>query len=315
MTRVIIEHFKKTWTHHLRLQLSTLLVLTGSFAVITGLLLLGSNLNRVLTMWGENLQMSVYLNDSISEAEKTQLKTSLEAHSEIEKSQFFSKEDSLQSFREQMASYAPDLLSNDEILNVIPESYRLTMSKSILPQQQMDTMKNLAAGIMQIPGVNEVSYGQDWVKQYAHVISAAHILGYSLMAIILLSAFFIIMNVVQTSISQRRHEIEVLELIGATSKFIRMPYIWEGVVTSLFSVTAALLVSLAVFNSLKNLLQNQISFLQLSQHIQFLDTAEISAIVLVALFIGVTSAFLCVRKLNSGWLASQKKNLEFNADF
>ena len=122
------------------LRLSTLLVLTASFAVVGGTILVGENLQRILTLWGESLQMTVYLSENISPENATEIETSLKNNQQVDQLQFVNKETALGQFREQMASYAPDLLKDNDLLRFIPSSFQLSVSKMVAPEEQLQVM-------------------------------------------------------------------------------------------------------------------------------------------------------------------------------
>ena len=301
-----MTHIFESFRHHARLQLATLLVLTASFCVISGVLTVTTNLQRILTLWGESLQMSVYLQDSATIEHTTALEKYLHENTNVDKLKFVKKEDALTQFREQMASYAPDLLKDNDLLRFIPASYQFSVSKNVPPQEQLATMQDLAVALRVQPGVEEVNYGQDWIKSYSALMTGMQWTGTIFMLIIFVSAGFVMSNSIHSSIQQRRNEVEVFELIGATAKYIRTPFLWEGAFLGGMSCLVALGLSYGLFASLKNYLKDQISFFQLTQHIQYLDFVLVLGLFCFAVFLGTASAWLCVRRINTGWAASHR---------
>jgi cell division transport system permease protein len=292
------------------LRFSTALILTASFTVISGVLLLGQNLQRVLTLWGESLQMTVYLSENTSKESAQQIETSLKNNDKLDKVQFVSNEAALSQFQEQMASYAPDLLGDSELLKVIPSSFQFSLSSKVAPQDQLTTMQEVATSLKLQSGVDDVSYGQDWVKSYTQVAAAINWAGIVFGLVIIGSAIFVISNCIRSAVHQRREEIEVLELIGATANYIRKPFLREGLLLCGLSSVCGILIALALFEVSQNSLKTQLSFLQLAQHIQFLRVDTIFALVVGALLLGWIATIVCLRSLNDGWAASQKSRRE-----
>lgn len=293
------------------LRFSTIVILTASFSVVSGVLLVGQNLQRVLTLWGESLQMTVYLSENVSPEVTNQIETSLKENDRLEKVQFVSNEKALSQFREQMASYAPDLLGDNELLKAIPASFQFSLSSKVAPEDQLKTMQEVADSLKAQTGVDEVSYGQDWVKSYSQIAAAINWSGLIFGLVIIASAIFVISNCVRSAVHQRRDEIEVLELIGATARYIRRPFLLEGLALCGVSCVLGVLISFGLFNATLTSMKSQISFLQLSQHIQFLKWNTILLLILGSLLVGWLATVVCLRSLNDGWAASQRqKNRE-----
>ena len=288
------------------LQFSTFLILAASFSVVTGMLLVGQNLQRVLTLWGESLQMSVYLAENITPETTEQLRETLLQDEEIDKVQFVTREQALGQFREQMASYAPDLLGDGDLLKMIPSSFQFSLNKDIAPEDQLSTMQSIANRLQVQPGVEEVSYGQDWVKSYSQVTAAVKWAGMFFISVILAAAIFVISNCLRSSIYQRKEEIEVLELIGATTTYVRKPFILEGIALCLMGAFVGLGISYGFFVVAQDALKGQLSLLQIAQHIQFLNIQTVAMVIAAAVILGFLSALQSLSTLNDGWSASQK---------
>lgn len=301
-----MNHLSAMWKHHARLQLATIIVLVASFAVIAGVMTVTYNLSNILTLWGESLQMSVYISEEATTDNTSALEKYLNENTRVDKIKYVKKEQALNEFREQMASYAPDLLNDNDLLKFIPSSFQFSINKNVPVQDHLDVMKDLAVALKVQPGVEEVSYGQDWIKSYSVLTSGLQWAGGLFMIIIFISAGFVMSNSIHTSINQRRNEIEVLELIGATTKHIRNPFIIEGAAISGFSCLLSLSLTAALFASIKNELKDQIAFLQLTNHIHFINWTNIFALVIFSVILGTVASWLCVRQINTGWAASSK---------
>ncbi len=289
------------------LRFSTLLVLSASFAVICGTALVGQNLQRILTLWGESLQMTVYLSEDSSPQNAAELADALNKNDKIEQVKFISKEEALGQFREQIASYAPDLLNDNDLLKVIPSSYQFSISKSVSANDQLDVMSNLANELKTQAGVDQVSYGQDWVQNYSQITRALKTAGIVFALVIVCSALFVISNCVRNSIYQRKDEIEVLELIGATATYIRRPFFIEGAAICSVAASIGLAISYGLFTVGQESLKSELSLLQVANHIQFLSWSSIIAVIMTSALMGVIASAICLRSLNDGWAAAKKK--------
>jgi cell division transport system permease protein len=301
-----MNHIFASWKNHTRLQVATTVVLIASFCVISGVMVLTHNLSNILTLWGESLQMSVYLSEEANTENISAVEKYLKENTNVDKLKYVKKEEALSQFRDQMASYAPDLLNDDDLLRFIPASFQFSLSKKVAVEDQLNAMKDLAVALKVQQGVEEVSYGQDWIKSYSSLTSGIKWVGFIFMIIVFISAGFVMSNSIHTSINQRRSEIEVLELVGATTKYIREPYILEGAFLGGLSCLLAITLSYGLFHSIKNELKEQIAFLQLTSHIHFFNFISVVGLLTFAIALGALSSWLCVRRINTGWAASYK---------
>jgi cell division transport system permease protein len=297
---------KKLFT---RLHFATMTVLLASFCVIAGVLTMSHNLSNVLTLWGESLQVSVYLDESATPEGISAVDRFLNQDRNVDKINFVTKEQALNQFRDQMASYAPDLLNDGDLLKFIPASFQFSLNKTVPTNEHLSVLQALASSLKMQAGVAEVSYGQDWIKSYSALTQGLQWVGALFILIIFVSAGFVMSNSIQSSIQQRRSEIEVLELIGATAKYIRRPFIIESAAIAGLSSSLALALCYGIFVAAKSSLREQISMMQLSEHIEFIPVSQVLGVVLFSIVLGGLASWICVRSINTGWAASLKTKI------
>lgn len=74
MFKSYFDHITSSFNRHPAVQITTLLVLTAAYIVLTGFIIAKKNIDTVMTQWGEKVELKVYLNDSINKSEKLKLK-------------------------------------------------------------------------------------------------------------------------------------------------------------------------------------------------------------------------------------------------
>lgn len=307
----ILAHLGGTLRHHAGLMFITLLVITGCFFVSGSLLLTGQNLQKVLTLWGDSLQMSVYVKDDATDEQAQSLGEFLRKDRRIGKADWVDRDAALKGFQDQMASYAPDLLKDTQLTKFIPRSYQVQISDKVSAALQLDTLKDLARELKDQASVEDVTYGQEWVKTYSALTRTASKIGIWLITLLVAASIFVISNAISSSIQQRRSEIEVLELVGASKRFIRLPFLAEGLCVGLIAGAAALFLLAAGFSWLNAAFRSELGFLQLSHHLEFFSVSVILAFLGAAMLLGVLSAHFSLRRLNSGWAASARQGGAF----
>lgn len=292
---------RKNWA----LKISTLVVVTACFVVMGASILVSQNFRKILTLWGEDVQMTVYLSQDISEKGYQFIESKLKESGKAGEILLINQEKALEDFRSQLASYAPDISRDPELLKLIPASLQVRLAETVPVEGQMQVLQSLAGEIKNIEGVDDVSYGQDWVSKYSALVAAVEAAISLLGLVILTAALFVISNAIRASIQNRKDEIVVLEMIGATSSMIRKPFMVEGALLGLNSSIIAVLFCFVLFWGLRNLVVTKLNFLQLGEHLQFISPVVLVAFVLGGTLMGAMASYLCVRSINDGFAGRQ----------
>ncbi len=294
----------RSWRQHFGMQFATLTVLTATFATVGFMICLSLNFQRVLTVWGEQVQVSAYLEDGLDPIALQNLKTKLEERSDVAKVQYISKEKAAELFRDQMASYAPDLLSDSEFATPFPASLQVHLRDSQKTDGHVAELEALATELSATAGVEDVSYGQSWVRNYASFVGVIEAIGGLIGLILVLGSVFIVANSIRTLISGRRDEIEIFELIGATSSHIRRPYIVEGAMLCFAAALGAVAVNAALYSWQLDVMKKSLAFARMAQELSFLSIPQVFAFLAASAILGGFGAWLTVRSLNTGWAAA-----------
>ena len=300
--RRYIKHLTKGWQHHGITQASTFTVLAGVFLIISLSLLINQNFKHMLQQWGQSLQVSVYLEDQITEKNLSRIKNLLNKSDYFEDIQYTSKDDALQRFKGQISIDIANLSNNLD--NPLPASFEMRFAENIDPQIIHENISTFFLNLGDREDVESVVYGQDWVEDYASFLKFFTYASLLLIAFLLFGSLFVIGNSIRSSISNRQKEIEILELVGATSSFIRRPYIVDGLLTGLFSSALSLLICYFLFYQISYLWQEKMGLWDIQPF--FLNLQMISIILLMGLLTGFFGSWLCVSRINSGWLAAQE---------
>ena len=191
------------------------LVVLGAFLIVT------SNLERLGTEWSSSADMSVYLNDAVTPAERTAIEGVLETGDIILARVYVSKADALARFRSTFA----DLASSMEGLgdNPLPASYEVRLRTGA--DAAVDA---LVARVRQLPGIADVRYDRQWLSRLVAAVGVIRGLGFALGILLALAAALTVANVVRLALHARRDEIDIMQLVGAPQMYIRGPFVMEG---------------------------------------------------------------------------------------
>ncbi len=306
MRNSVFQNFFRTWQRHIALQSATVLVLSMSFVLISFFAATSKNLYTLLSSWGENLQMTVYLSEGTDSKRTDEIQKILESEDKLESVLFVPKSKALEVFKTQVSSYAPDLVADPEILDLVPSSFHVSMAKSLQMQAGISAFSDLAEKIKTVAGVSEVTYGQDWLEKYVGFIRAVHVFGAFVITVLLSAVLFVMGNSIRNAVSQRREEIEILELIGASAGMIRRPFVVQGAFVGGLSAVIGVGLSFAIYKMILESLIKMPYFVNVATSIEFLGFFGVSSILMLGVLSGALGSYLCVRKINSGWAASKR---------
>lgn len=301
--------FIRTWTHHSSMQIATLSVLLGTYTVSAFFILAHQNLESVLTRWGREVKVSVYLKDEATSHEVGKIRAFLEESEMISNVDYLSKTVAAQKFKEKLGQVSPGIFTDAEFINPLPASFELLLKKSIGRTSDYQTLVDFAKKVSVLPGVEEVSYGQGWVENYAAVLKVFGWTSGFLLFVLLMGGLFIVGNSIRNSIAQRREEIAIMELFGATRWMIQWPFVFEGAVMGFAASALSLIVTYVLFQWQADLFGSHLGFWGVSAALQFLSIGRAIALIVVGTLLGACGAYFCVRQVNSGWAAAQASEL------
>ncbi len=291
----IFKSVSFTWRNHFVVQFATLSVLAATFTVIFSILSLSLNLNRVLVSWGESVKITAYLKDELQGTSTSTIESALKNIDEIKEVQFVSKDEAQKNFADQMAKYSPNLLNDPEFSNPFPANFQMSLSG----QLSFLHIDDIAKKVAEIAGVEDVSYGQDWVENYASLVNAFSRSGWFVAFMLLIGSAFVVGNSIRTSVTFRKDEIQILDLVGATPQMIWVPFVVDGIMMGASASLIALAFGYGIYEWGLNLFNSNLAFLALTSQFYYLDIGWISAAVGLGVITGGLSSYVCVQRVGS----------------
>ena len=304
--KIIMQHCFRSWRHHFSLQVATVLVLSMVLVLLSFVLGMKQNLSLLNSIWGDNLELTIYLKEKSEPGAVTQMVRDLEAKKEIGEVSVVNKELALRRFISRMGSLAPDFVRSTEFENPLPTSIEVKLKADNTPKAKVEMLKGLAQEMIKNTAVEDVSYGQGWIENWAGFLTSVQVFSGAAVALTVLLGLFVIGNSIRVSLSQRREEIEIMELVGATSRWIRTPFIVEGAFLGLFASAVSFGVGSTVQTIAVDYLKGSLSFWSVFQELHPLNIVGWGIVSAIGMTFGAIGAYVCVRNLNSGWAAAER---------
>lgn len=234
----LIGYFLKKALEHFRINPFLSLVTLSSIAIsmlILGLfVLIYLSIQQYLQQWGDELRITAYLYDTLSQQQIQELRSEITAWPEVDETVFISKTHALARFRTGLGEYAGILEGLKE--NPLPASLVLKLNSEGQPNAAVE---ELAARLESVPGVSEVQYGKRWMAKLRVFLDVVKLAGITVGGLLLLATMFVVSNTVKLTFYSRQDELEIMRLVGATDFFIKAPFLIEGLLHGLFGALLA----------------------------------------------------------------------------
>jgi len=222
---------------NLLMTLAGIMTVAVSLFLFGGVLLLSRMVDHGTARWKNGVELEVFLcsrsaaqpgtpgacAEEATEAQIDAVKAELEKAPDVRSVRFLSKEDA---FNEAKRIFAgdPELLANIDPEG-LPVSFRVTPKEAELTEEVAARF----AG-RQGEGIDDVLTAKEQVRRLLAGIRWIRGLFFAIAGVLLASSLFLIVNTIRLATFARRREIQVMKLVGATNWFIRVPFMFEGLV-------------------------------------------------------------------------------------
>ena len=257
------------------------LLIMGTFTLVA------VNANELLRDLEQENEILAYVDDSYTETEAKALQKKLEAVPNVASATYISKEQAMEDF---VAQY-PD---EDMFQDLDPEILRDRYAIKITDLEQIRQTKETVEGI---PGIARVNAYEEIAGGFITVRNVATVICVALIAILFVVSVFIISNTIKLTTFDRRDEIAIMRMVGATNGFIRWPFVYEGFMMGLLGAVIAFFSQWGLYAAVTRGVDNN-DTLQLIHVIPFQELWVPVAVVFAAagILIGVGGSLSAIRK-------------------
>ncbi len=213
----------KTMWHHVRRSpyqaLAAIFIMALTFLTVSifTFLILGSQ--KVIGYFETKPQVTAFFSDSAKQSDINALEQQLQQTGKVSSLKYVSKDQALQIYKEQN--------KNDPLLLELVTSDILPASLEI-STYNIDDLSPIAASLKNLSFVQEVVYQKDVVTTLAAWTNAMREMGIALIIILAIVSIFIMTTIISIKVANKKDEIEIMRLIGATNWYISLPFMYEG---------------------------------------------------------------------------------------
>ena len=229
------------------------------------------------------ITISAYMSPDATPAQIAQARTGFAKDLRITNAQYIPKKQGLADLRQRMKGEIDTSVLTE---NPLPDKFRISV-------RDPNEVPAVAASLRKLPGVQSVDYGRDVVTRMLQLANLAHRAGMAIIAVFLLVAGIIISNTIRLTVFARRREISIMQLVGATNMYIRMPFICEGLLDGILGAFLAVLVLALARASLVPKIAAALPWLQMNV-VQIDISSLVLQLVAVGAAVGVVASWISV---------------------
>ena len=224
------------------LNVVTVLVIAVALTLVGAFLLLAANASTLLDQFAGHVEVMIFLKDDHTPQQVQALTEKLWADPAVEATEYVSKTQALERFSKELEELGDLAASMDE--NPLPASIDVQL---LAEYRDTPDIEAFSQKWINEPIVEEVYFGKEWVERLTRFVRMLWIIGSAVGVFLAATAVFIISTTLRLTIHRRKSEIEILRLVGATRRFIQMPFIFEGIFQGLAGAAGALALLYTVF--------------------------------------------------------------------
>ena len=188
------------------------LVIVGSFSI------LAYNLDIMVEELNKTSEILVYIDTDLSDAEAKSIGTKINLLDNVLQSTFISREQALEDF---IADHDGDSAFSGVQAQDLRHRYVVVLEDNTKMQQTDEQLK-------QLPGVAKTDAAYELAEGFTTIQNVLHMVSIAIIAVLLVVSLLIISNTVKLAMYDRKDEIAIMKMVGATNGFIRLPFVVEG---------------------------------------------------------------------------------------
>jgi len=290
----IVNFVRNAW-----LAIAAMAVMIITLTIVLFSIITNATFNNTVAQITEKIDISVYLKEDTSKGQGQELAQDLRALPNTRSVTFLSKEDALQRYKEQNKDNPALLSAINQTDNPIPATIQIKPHDLKKIQDIRDYLSK--------PEVKklweDVSYRDDRkaaIDKIAHATNLMRKAGIVAVAIFTLISFLIIFNTIQMAIFNRRDELTIMRLLGASTWFIRGPFVVETIVYGILSAFASIVIIHLLFIASSSALQaSSLGLLDISYSSNYFNGHLLQLLLMqlaLGILIGAASSYIATKR-------------------
>ena len=257
------------------------LLIVGSFSCLV------YNVNILVEDLNKTNEILVYVDSELPDAQAKSIGTQINKVENVLQAKFVSREEALENF---IADHEGDEAFSGVEASDLRHRFVVTLEDNSLMEQTV-------AQIQQISGVAKINASYELAEGFSTIQDVLHIASLAVVGVLLVVSLLIISNTVKLAMYDRKDEIAIMKMVGATNGFIRLPFVVEGFLLGMIGAGVAFGLEWLLYDAMVQRLE-AVDTLKLFAFVPF-EELLVPMVVTFAgagLFVGIVGSWTSIRK-------------------
>ena len=280
------EGFKGIFTHGF-MSFASVCVTVACLVIVGSFSILSYNLDIMVEDLNKTSEILVYVDSELSDAEARSIGTKINTLDNILQATFVSRQEALEDF---IADHEGDSAFSGVQADDLRHRFVVVLEDNTRMQQTDQQLK-------QIPGVAKTSAAYELAEGFSTIQRVIHLVSIAVIAILLVVSLLIISNTVKLAMYDRRDEIAIMKMVGATNAFIRLPFQVEGFTLGMLGAVLAFGLEWIMYDALAIRIA-EVDSLHLFSLVEFQELLipMMATFGAAGLFVGIVGSWTSIRK-------------------
>ena len=258
------------------------LLIVGSFSSLI------YNVNIIVEDLNKTSEILVYVDEQLSDAEAKSIGTRINQIANVHKATYISREEALKNF------IADHQEQGDAFAGLVAEDLR---HRFVVSLEDNALMSKTDEAIKSLPGVAKTTAAYELAEGFTTIQEVLHIASIAVIAVLLGVSLLIISNTVKLAMYDRKDEIAIMKMVGATNGFIRLPFVVEGFILGMLGAAIAFFAEWMLYDALVLRIE-AVDTLKLFSFVPFtqLLTPMVATFAAAGFFVGILGSWTSIRK-------------------
>jgi len=200
--------------------MAAVLIMMLTFLTVSFFIFLLSGSSKVISFFESKPQVTAFFKNEVKQEEIDNLAKQVQNTGKVASVKFVTKQEALEIYKEQNKD--DPLLLDLVTADILPASLEISANR-------IEDLSGISEALKSSPIVAEVIYQKDIVSTLVIWTGAIRRIGAGLIVVLSTVSIFIMATIIGIKISQKKEDIEIMKLIGASNWYIRWPFIFEGI--------------------------------------------------------------------------------------
>jgi len=263
----------------------TIAVLAIAISLASGFYILVVNLQQLTGNLETSNQISLFLRDDVSDAHANKLADSIRQNTSVQSVKLITREQALAEFQT-YSGFGPAINALEK--NPLPIVLQVLPKNSLEDKQGLELLQK---SFQQSPEVDFAQMDLQWVQRLQSIMDVARLFATLLNLMLGAAVLFIIGNTIRLELHNRRDEVVIEKLVGATNSFIQRPFLYTGFWIGFISGVSAWFIVTVLMLILRQPVENLSGLYGGSFHLLFLSVTDTLALITISSVLGVLGSW------------------------